>query len=171
MRGLGIATWDTYRINQDHRIVLMTLAAKENQVLLTTNNYKLEGLTADFFEKNPVQKVENIGEFTDYLVDILEKAIQADIVIYHDCWGFIFSAVDKEGNYKIAPIISDLDSFKEYTFADGTPDYKQKEIKSEIPTQNLQNLFTSLFVAYPGSREAKNDFVNKIMNELSGRII
>ena len=93
---VGIPTWDTYRINETHKLALMTLGVKNNDILITANDN--DELNMERFKENPVEKIENIDEFAKEASLILKKANMYGYRLRYDNYGVIFKP--QQNDYK-----------------------------------------------------------------------
>ena len=164
LKKIDMSTWDTYRINEEHKLALMTLGVKENEILLTANDS--DEINIDQFRGNPVKKIENLNEFVAKASLILEKANMYGYRLRADTYGAIFKPQpNNPGVYKLDIIISDLDSLD----SSKDPHYIENygnDIKERWREENKDNLSNALWCIFPGSRDEKEAFRESIMSKI-----
>lgn len=160
-----IPTWDTYRINEEHKLALMTLGVKENEIMRTANDFDSKPDT-EWFKRNPVEKIENLDEFVKKASLILKKLNAHGYRLRGDSYGIVFKPQpNASGVYDLDIIVADLDSLDK----SDNPYYQNaygKNIKKAWEKENKESLSAALFCAFPGNRDQKVAFVESIMNRI-----
>ena len=171
LKSTGIPTWDTYRINYEHKLALMTLGARDGDTLITVNDGESH-VSNEMFEKNPITVVANFKEFISQVKSIIDTTSEHVLRLHSDAWGVTFKPVDgKPGTYILTPVIADLDGidtsdnpFYETHYGAGIQDAWKRE--------NLQFLNNALYGILPGNDEEKRAFADlvtfKVANPVSG---
>jgi hypothetical protein len=165
LKRIGVPTWVTYRINEQHRLALMTLGEKENGILLTTNDFD-NIIKERQFAENPVLKIENEGEFIAKVLLILEKLDTHGYKLHPDSYGVIFTPQQNSpGTYRIDIIVSDLDNLNDSKNPIFIEHYGE-DLKKRWREENKHNLGTALFGVFPGNRTQKSRFEKSIISKL-----
>ena len=164
-----IATWPTYRINEENYTALMTLGSKDGSILLSGNDSIGEHYSNEHFEKNPLKEIENIDEFVEKLKEMLEKINAKVYRTTSDKWFFIFKPSSAStGSYEIDSLIGDLEIIDKGS----NPYYKRAygpDLEESFVRENLSHLETALFGAFAvaaGNREAGRAFSKMVMDRL-----
>ncbi|MEN9647220.1 MAG: hypothetical protein RLY57_24 [Candidatus Parcubacteria bacterium] len=165
LQSKGIPTWDTYRINEEHKLALMTLGIKDNETLLTATDIG-EHPSIELFKQNPLEEVANFDDFVEQVKSILIKANENIFRLRVDMWGVVFKPIaDNPGAYELRAIVADLDSLDRSE----EPFYQRHygaDIKQRWVQENLDNLSAALFGIYPGNREEKRSFADLIIEKV-----
>jgi len=165
LKSKGIPTWDTYRINEEHQLVLMTLGANDNEALITANDGD-DHISNKIFEENPFREVVNLDDFISQIRLIIAKLNEYTLRLHIDSWGIAFKPVgDKVGSYELRPLIADLDTVD----TSDNPYYKKhygSDIKEDWTRENFEFLGIALRKIYPGSSEEKNAFSRLVLGSL-----
>ncbi|MEI6480671.1 MAG: hypothetical protein WCO12_04150 [bacterium] len=75
LKAMGLPTFDTFRINMEHKIALMTLETKAGGILLTSNDTYSAKDKAPFLE-NPIKEIANLDDFVAKVKSILDKNVE-----------------------------------------------------------------------------------------------
>ena len=86
LQSTGIPTWDTYRINYEHKLALMTLGARDGDTLITVNDGESH-VSNEMFEKNPITVVANFKEFISQVKSIIDTTSEHVLRLHSDAWG------------------------------------------------------------------------------------
>ena len=161
----GIPTWDTYRINEENKLALMTLGAKEGQILITANDYR-DRPEMEMFKLNPVKQIQNLDEFIARISMIFKKASLHGFRLRTDMYGLVFKPQgNKAGVYELDVLISDLDGLDVSTDPYYIAHYGDK-IKETWEKENKDNLGNALWCIFPGTADQKREFEESIMRRL-----
>jgi len=158
---MGLPTFDTFRVNIEHGLALMTLKTKDGAVLLNTNDMYSGKDRAPFVE-NPIKEISNLDDFVEKLRSILNKTIANRFCPETSSYGIIFKPGDgTSGLYELDVMFVDFGAraFKRYD----VDEYFDKEIIKD----NLENLESALSLIFPGTDDEKSDFRKKVMDMLS----
>ena len=144
-----IPTWDTYRINEEDRMVLMSLGTTEEEFLVTLNDDEEKHSGLAHLRKNPVKDIENMEEFFDQLKSILGKLKSNVYRLHADAWGFSFKEnLDKPGLYKVRALVADLDGVD-----DSNNDFVRKvygfRLEKNFERENREYLGVNLKNVFP----------------------
>ncbi len=164
LKSKGIATWDTYRINQEHKLALMTLGARNEGVLVTVND-KGEHASKEVFEKNPMDAVANFGEFISQTKSIIAKLREHVLRVNTDAWGIEFVPVEgKPGAYKLRLLVADLDGIDTSDNPYNIENYGA-DIQDAWNRENLYFLHIALRGILPGDKKEKEAFADVVVHK------
>ncbi|MCB9805993.1 hypothetical protein H6775_02410 [Candidatus Nomurabacteria bacterium] len=137
----GIPTWDTYRVNLEKRMILMTLGKKDGDIFLTANDLHrqsniLSGLPDSI-------EIENIDSLKDQAKDIINRLDDSKFALSADCPGLRLSPTG-DGKFTAEIIMADLDVLGDQADTDGLWIYNQDE--NRIAHNNFLNF--SVFIEH-----------------------
>ncbi len=154
LQRIGVPTWNTYRINEDEKMALMTLGTYGDNVVVTGND------ASNFFDKNPIIQIRNQKELSFEILQSLNVLESNGYRLKSDAWGISFTALkDQPGTYDVHLIAADLDTLENVN----DPEYKEKYPEG---IDNRQQLLRALWDIYPGSEDQKQLFVRDVMPTL-----
>jgi hypothetical protein len=172
LRDAGIATWDTYRINEENRVALMTLGVDEKETLRTTNDrdHVVRPRDRQLIE-NPLTEIESEAEFVQGLRSILDKADASGLNLDPDSWAVAFAPSDKSGAYRLRAMIADFDSIEPIEASRLVKALFPGTVRRAVRERNLENLNTALWGIQIGTREEKNEFANGIVQKVDSNFV
>ena len=170
LKGAGIATWKTFRINEKKRVALMTLGADDGEVLRTTNDREYALRPRDqMLVEHPLTEIENRTEYLEEIRSILDKADMLSLALSADSWGTVFAPSEdpeKSGSYILHALICDFDSLEKLPVSPITKALFGRMVKKATRKRNLDELSAALFGIFLGESEEKRALADGIVKEI-----
>ena len=165
-KAAGLPTWTTYRINEEHRMALMTLGTHDASTLRTANDYGILREQHTQFDENPVLKINNLDDLALKCKDILTKEDVAGIRLRRDAYGVIFQALDGQpGVYNVDILVADFDSIDDAMDPRYSDQYS--DIKTAWQEENVVNMADALRRAHPGKKQERKSFADMVMEKVN----
>ncbi|MDP3778620.1 MAG: hypothetical protein Q8R30_01050 [bacterium] len=86
LKDAGLKTWNTYRINTENGIVLMTNGNSEEKGLLTCNENRSR--LAEELSEHKIKSIKNFDSFLQNIFTQAQKADEQGLYIHRDTYGF-----------------------------------------------------------------------------------
>ncbi|MEI8337960.1 MAG: hypothetical protein WCF92_02310 [bacterium] len=162
-------TWDTYRINREHLMALMTSKATENEIILTGLDTIINGQRIiEFFKNNPIKQISNLDDFVENAKVMINRMDSEDVQfrIWPHQYGVAYKPVaSTPGFYEANLLIADLDRL-DISIEEPFKQEPKDEIRKTWKADNLKNLRTALKLDFPGTPEERELFVELVMSKI-----